>query len=649
VATQAAVGAPPPNLAQLRTEDEREHTSVGAVHERPPVILNQEGFNNYAIRVLSIRQDAVNHDGDEKAAVDVLIKNIDAVHNDGGRTVQPTLGAVSMARRVKLDPRPINVDQFHRKICAINEEARDRVSRASEWLSIGNTAQGRVDDKKADSSGRGKAPQGAGSNATRSEPRTDSKKGDPKIICSGCGHMGALRKDCSKCPGHPDRNNDKVKFSDSKAAEQLRKRGITMTRLDLNARADGTPLTEAQKKTMQIARDNKSKTGESVVAAFATADNGHLFPCSITLNDSQYLTVNALIDTGSLQANYVSSRVAEWLRGQELLSPPMCIVSDVDKVRTNVVNLGGTDMQSSTLGCVSFNLNFTNELSNSTERISCVAAKIFDSKFDLIIGLPLIRASKLAAKIPSFFNVSKGEGAPSDDCAVAIVPKASESCLCNHRDAPSTVTASSETMSGNARVCTDDFDTLARTHSDARVTTQLSTIADVKNKEDLLDYEDDPDDVQWPDDPFELSAETKSADDLLAMINICGSPSLQRKIGAVCREFIDIFSEAVRPEPANVPPMELKVDMAKWQTNRHRLPPRPQTRTKMQEIERQVKKLLDLKVIEPSAAAEHSQVHLVPKPTPGDWRFCLDFVELNDCTEGTEGWPIPNIPHMSNR
>jgi transposase InsO family protein len=204
-------------------------------------------------------------------------------------------------------------------------------------------------------------------------------------------------------------------------------------------------------------------------------------------------------------------------------------------------------------------------------------------------------------------------------------------------------------MSGNARVCTNDSDTLVRTHSDARVTTQLSTIADVKNKEDLLDYEDDPDDVQWPDDPFELSAETRSADELLAMINICGSPSLQRKIGAVCREFIDIFSEAVRPEPANVPPMELKVDLAKWQTNRHRLPPRPQTRTKMQEIERQVKKLLDLKVIESSAAAEHSQVHLVPKPTPGDWRFCLDFVELNDCTEGTEGWPIPNIPHMLNR
>jgi hypothetical protein len=234
-------------------------------------VLNQEGFNNYAIRVLSIRHDAVNHDGDEKAAVDVLIKNIDAVHNDGGRTVQPTLGAVSMARRVKLDPRPINVDQIHRKICAINEEARDRVSRASEWLSIGNSAQGRVDDKKADNGGRGKASQGASSNATRSEPRTDSKKGDSKIICSGCGHMGALRKDCSKCPGHPDRNNDKVKFSDSKAAEQLRKRGITMTRLDLNARADGTPLTEAQKKAMQIARDNKSKTGESVVAAMSRA------------------------------------------------------------------------------------------------------------------------------------------------------------------------------------------------------------------------------------------------------------------------------------------------------------------------------------------------------------------------------------------
>ena len=34
---------------------------------------------------------------------------------------------------------------------------------------------------------------------------------------------------------------------------------------------------------------------------------------------------------------------------------------------------------------------------------------------------------------------------------------------------------------------------------------------------------------------------------------------------------------------------------------------------------------------------------MVRKPTPGEWRMTLDFVQLNAATRGLEGWPIPNI------
>jgi len=59
--------------------------------------------------------------------------------------------------------------------------------------------------------------------------------------------------------------------------------------------------------------------------------------------------------------------------------------------------------------------------------------------------------------------------------------------------------------------------------------------------------------------------------------------------------------------------------------------------------------LLRLGVIKESRATEWSQVHLVPKPTPGEWRFTLDFVQLNHATGGLEGWPIPNIQQTISR
>ena len=34
---------------------------------------------------------------------------------------------------------------------------------------------------------------------------------------------------------------------------------------------------------------------------------------------------------------------------------------------------------------------------------------------------------------------------------------------------------------------------------------------------------------------------------------------------------------------------------------------------------------------------------MVPKPTPEEWRFYLDFVRLNDYTSDLEGWAITVI------
>ena len=88
--------------------------------------------------------------------------------------------------------------------------------------------------------------------------------------------------------------------------------------------------------------------------------------------------------------------------------------------------------------------------------------------------------------------------------------------------------------------------------------------------------------------------------------------------------------------------MVIDVDRARWELPRNRLPQRHHSTEKQASIRAQVDSLLALGVIEESRAAHWSQVHLVPKPTPGEWRFTLDFVQLNAATGGLEGWPIPN-------
>jgi transposase InsO family protein len=585
----------------------------------------------------------------------VLIKNLEKPNRLG----TPSPATLTLARHMREDPRPATVQEFLERMSVLNVAAQDKVQAAVEWgahvdgshashgaaaedADRGNERPTHHDQTKRDSKGKG--------NGTERGNARPASADDSKLPrCYGCGHSGKKRSECMLCPGHPDRNEENVKFWDSAAGLALRKRKVKPVQLELDKRADGKPLSEAQIKAMATAR-KAMKSGEYLCPMMEDRVSRALIPASIFVNSATYLDVHVLLDSGAPQANYVSPRIAKWLRDQQW-EHAACPLSTEEKDWAGKVNLGGTGITSSTTGMVSFNLKFFNEVLQSHEIISCMKARVFPTDIDIVIGLPLIRERNLTVKISSHFNVSKEEGAPSDASAIAIVPKASGQCMCEHPDPP----CSAREPSGDAPVqavpCTCAADTLVRTHSDERVTTQFSAIADVKDKNELLDYEDDPDDVEWPDDPFEVSedARKRTADELLAMITICGSPTLQKKIVAVCGEFVDIFSEAVRPEPARVPPMDLQVNMEKWQTNKHRLPPRPQTRTKMQEIEKQVKKYLDLKVIEPSTAAEYSQVHLVPKPTPNEWRFCLDFVELNDSTVGTEGWPIPNIPHMLSR
>ena len=172
---------------------------------------------------------------------------------------------------------------------------------------------------------------------------------------------------------------------------------------------------------------------------------------------------------------------------------------------------------------------------------------------------------------------------------------------------------------------------------------------------DVFDYEEDNDEIGDEDDPLfdgSLGKDQGVATDTsirpsVIPTNIQGSASLQKRIIELCQEYEVIFSRAVKPVPASVPPMKLSVDKDIWEKPFNRLPARPQSTSNQEEIRRQIKKMLDLGVIKPSTSVYWSQVLLAPKSN-GEKRFCIDLRALNKALED-QGWQIPNIKMMIDR
>lgn len=142
---------------------------------------------------------------------------------------------------------------------------------------------------------------------------------------------------------------------------------------------------------------------------------------------------------------------------------------------------------------------------------------------------------------------------------------------------------------------------------------QLATLATIKYRSDIIESVDDNDEIEWTEDPYEFKSQPATeGSPLIDLIQIQGPPSLRQKLRALCEEFSDIFDTAVRAEPADIPPMSIKIDETKWKSNKHRLPPRTHSVEKQSQIRQQCDQLLELGVVRHSTASEWSQVHMVP-------------------------------------
>jgi transposase InsO family protein len=165
------------------------------------------------------------------------------------------------------------------------------------------------------------------------------------------------------------------------------------------------------------------------------------------------------------------------------------------------------------------------------------------------------------------------------------------------------------------------------------------------HKDALLDPIDDDDEIDYTRTEPPWEQETPEGKPFQFPQN--SDKTEEQAVRNILDTYDETFQASLNTRPAVLDPMVLKVNDAAWKVAANRRAARFVSEMKRAEIQRQVMKMLELRLIRPSQNAEKSQVVLARKPD-GTWRFCIDYRELNTHTQSM-GWPIPNIPQMLQR
>lgn len=393
-------------------------------------------------------------------------------------------------------------------------------------------------------------------------------------------------------------------------------------------------------------------------------ESSYTLSCTIgdgTLSDFDvYCHTNCLIDTGALQNNYINLKTAAEFEEMRLKASSKQLISsaNLNPLISECVNLSHsacnfnfnqnfncqncsveTSKNPSRLGkqltnnnsrvcsglqgvpCLEavgelyFDLQFPATTSYDVRIYRNIKAIILDTPYDLIIGRPDIVRYDLLDILSSQFKQAK-------------LRKDELTGLRESDERPHATHSATDLTQRSAIHVQSDFN-------------------HIYSKDELLDPILDDDGMLTYEEEFSWEKDDNVTNVLPTKPRVEGPPELVTSLEKLILEFDNIFSEELRETPADLTPMIINVDLTKWHSKKHRLPPRTQTRAKEYEIERQIKKMLANNVIKPSQAAYYSQVHMTPKPN-GKWRFCIDYRYLNDLTESM-GWPIPNVSKMLQR
>jgi transposase InsO family protein len=454
--------------------------------------------------------------------------------------------------------------------------------------------------------------------------------------CTGCGRKGHLTAVChgrkNKVAGF--NYNDNISWKSSPDAGRMFPDKDTLPL----GRAAYAPESQAK----------RPRQGKSLYTI--SEENTNNDECELTLftaRNKSLTTTNCLFDTGALQANYISKEMFEQLK----------------KLDARVRDCSGQQVCScfgECRKCLGIVFCFVKLLSkdNSEYKTFPIELKAVDiTKYDIIIGRKTLIEQNILVNMTTSNKKSKKD---------SNITKLSIGI-----DIPFTERGSREIeFWPNSNTCELPISHVLNAISSPNPNLEVIRVS----KHSLLGW--DIDTTEDGDDPLVNVAwwDPVDDDDTLVDIVLEGPETLQKGLRDLLIRFKGILTD-LTDEPASVkPPMELVVDESKWKKKSNRTPPRPQTIPKQDEIRRQIEMMLEKKIIQPSMATEYSQALLTPKkpvhqqpvyeklsadyramqsnrdiqPPKPEWRFCIDYRNLNDASEGAS-WPIPNIRSIFQR
>ena len=476
----------------------------------------------------------------------------------------------------------------------------------------------------------------------------------PSVTCDACGRPNHARATCGfVSKNHPDVNTstDPWSVSESGRAWKSQRGKDYIDWHQASIKPGYTPLpSSAKKQKTSHSSHKKGELSESLALIVEdkdlTAQSDYtytLIPTTITYNNF-HTPIESLIDTGARHGNYINRDLAATLAAQGRVAR---------KCKSLICDVFGNysrDCHNS----YDFSITLLNEVNND-EYILDILAKVIDSPYDLILGLPTIKKYALLDKF-SYKYI---------DCdatilnTTSIVTQNSPLTELHTRGKDGAVPSPSDSGkpgSHDPGVDCISWDTTRQCHHDAE--SYIKTNEMIRPKSDFLTFEEVADDM------FEsfmgrtsgTLCETippQHADpqtELLSHIRMDGSDYLKEGLTHLVIEYADIFASELDTTHANLPPMTLRVDDAKWEIPSNHQGPRTQSPIKEQEILKHIDKLERQARIVKCMEPYYSQVHMARKPNsdPPTFRFCLDFRPLNWATSNTD-WPLPLIDQMLRR
>jgi hypothetical protein len=207
--------------------------------------------------------------------------------------------------------------------------------------------------------------------------------------CDVCGRSNHTSSTCM-LKYHPNANHSSIKWIDSHFGKLFAAQNKTTLPMHYDIDGNKVPTSSEVKQSLNVLKknssSNKRKRGDNEI---------NLFKCSLSNENNKpslinkILNLEALLDTGSINANYISLGVEKEL-----------IKEGAKRKKCNKLICSGFNSCTSCFGSYNLFLTFFNEINKINEVIP-IECSVIDTDFDLIVGRKTIKEFSLISKLPS--------------------------------------------------------------------------------------------------------------------------------------------------------------------------------------------------------------------------------------------------------